>query len=147
MGSWIRHHLWLFPLENTRTQTTLKARLSLTQSSLNRDSGGYWKHSMRKSGQMRKLWAGYEGGPVPLGGRRCRMRKDRASFRPGSWAWAHCPPCVLNNRKGPETNWPSSLSCIIFSLTFMLGVCVCGCWFILVSPTNQKTSTKSAGFD
>lgn len=146
MGGWICHHLRLFPLENTRAQTTLKPRLSLTQSSLKRNGGGHWKHLVRKSGQMRKLWAGCEGGPVPPGGSWCRRRKDRASFRPGSWAWAHCSPCVLNNRKGPETNWPSS-PCIIFSLTFMLGVCVCGCWFIVVSPTNQKTSTKSAGFD
>lgn len=48
---------------------------------------------------MRKLGADCEGVLVPPGGRHWGKRKDRASFRSGSWAWAHCSPLCSTTGK------------------------------------------------
>lgn len=145
MGGWIRHRLWLFPLENTGHKPPWEL-------------GSAWHKALWREtvvGTESTWWgrvAKWESYGRAVREAQCRLERgdaerektEQASDLGAGLGPTALPVCSTTGKVLKPTGllYPAS-----FSLFFVLGVCVCGCWFIVVSPTDQKTSTKSAGLD
>lgn len=96
MGNWI-HHLWPFNSENFRTQLPWRLgsaghKVLWTETLVDTRNTWWGRVANEKATGMEEAQCHLEGDDE-------LMRKDRASFRPGSWACAYCSLCVLKNQR------------------------------------------------